>query len=183
MLQSVNTLVRKEKCRTERESERREKKKKRKKKRKRTQERERAQRANVVTDAGAEVDALKTRCGTKMSRENRRDTHNVEKGPMGRISYERKRRRLAGSYGKVTNETFQDSTGRYLREGTPRGKDPTGRHPAKREGFARDPIGSAEFAILDLRVATRFYRSDECKVSSVEQRGAGRLTRARTPGH
>ena len=49
----------------------------------------------------------------KMSRDNRRDTHNVAKEPMGSISYEGKHRCLAGSYGQVTNEVFQDSTGRH----------------------------------------------------------------------
>ena len=78
-----------------REKEEEKKKKKRRK---------RAQRATVVTDAGAEVDALRTRYGTEMSRENRRDTHNVKKDPIGRIPYEEYRRVLLVSVHVVDGE-------------------------------------------------------------------------------
>ena len=84
---------------------------------------------------------------------------------MGRISYEGKRRCLAGSYVKVTNETFQDYTGRY----------PTGKR-IPRGGILREGKDLLETlldwqdSLFDLREATRFYGSDACKVGSVERR-------------
>ena len=83
MRSAVSERAKREMQNRESERAKREKQKRRGKKKEKTRERERAQRANAVMDAGAEVAALRTRCGTKMSRENRRDTHNVEKGPMG----------------------------------------------------------------------------------------------------